>query len=124
MEKVGHFTNFDDEVYRLRYIIAKFKEYDAKRKLYVQQLRQRIRELENLTEQQHLDMDALIEAYNCARPLIANPKEKATIYELIKRSRERDTYKQRCENQNNYISQLRTRIQKLETRIEKYKNRK
>lgn len=106
---VGHFSNFENvEVLRLRYTIAKFKEYDAKRKRYVAHLerlvekyRARIKELEKLTERQHNEIDELINSYETARPLISNPEQKAYVFELVEKiGKLRDERTQlKCENQ-------------------------
>ena len=89
------YIGFPDEVSRMKYTIEKFKRYDSRRKNYIANLHQeiaslkeKVKSLESLTERQHEEIDELIDAYNCAKPLISDPKQKAYVYELIRRSRE------------------------------------
>ena len=110
------FINFPDEISKLRYTIAKFKEYDKKRKRYlchleneIIRLKERVKELEGLTMRQHEEIDELIDAYECAKPLIADPKHKAYVYELVKRSREASRWRKQAEK----VDELRKEIADL-----------
>lgn len=86
---------FADEVSRLRYTIAKYKEHDKKRNNYIahlirqnETLVEKVKRLEKLTEQQHEEIDELIAAYDGAKPLIADPEHKAWVYELVKKAQQ------------------------------------
>lgn len=89
------YIQFQDEESRLRYTISKYKEHDRKRNRYIahllrqnEQLIEKNKRLEALTERQHEEIDELMDAYNGAKPLIADKAHRAYVYELIKRSNE------------------------------------
>lgn len=95
-------VRFQDELHKLRYTIKKFKAYDSERKKYIAGLLnemerkdERIRQLEALTERQHADIDEMLDAYANAGPLIAEPKKKAFLYELVRRSKESTSLRKR-----------------------------
>ena len=89
------YIQFQDEESRLRYLIDKYKKHDKKRNNYIahltrqnEQLLDKTKRLEALTERQHEEIDELMDAYNGAKPLIADKAHRAYVYELIKRSKE------------------------------------
>lgn len=79
-----------ERIFGLERTIAAFKKYDAGRKNYIAeqerviaQLRQRVADLEKLTEQQHEQIDDLIDAYDKANGMIDNTESKAYVKELL-----------------------------------------
>lgn len=119
------YIQFESEEARLRYIIAQFKKYDAKRKRHLAHLqtlneryRNRIAELDKLTEHQHEEIDALIEAYDGAKGLIQNPSQKAWVYELIKAAAECKRLKGQCTALTNQNAQFQGRITRQKEKIE------
>lgn len=95
----GFFEPFD-ELSRLRYLVTKYKAHDKKRTAYMHRLerlnetyRNKIKEYEKLTERQHDEIDELIAAYDRAKPLIADPDQKAYVYELLLRIQDLKPYK-------------------------------
>lgn len=118
------YIQFESEEARLRYIIAQFKKYDAKRKRYLSYLqnqndryRNRIAELEKLTEHQHEEIDALMEAYDGAKGLIQNPSQKAWVYELIKKATDGKQYKTERDGLIGRIKQLQEQNKSLSERV-------
>ena len=107
------FIKFVSEECRLRYLVNRYKEHDRKRKRYIEELLAEIERLKKITEHQHEEIDELIDAYDNAKPLIQNPKQKAYIYELIKRSRESSNYRIKCENLTIANKQLSDKNKKL-----------
>lgn len=107
------YIKFISEECRLRYLINRYKEHDKKRNRYIEELLAEIDRLKKLTERQHEEIDELIDAYDNAKPLILSPKQKAYIYELIKRSRESSNYKIKCENLTTANKQLSDKNKKL-----------
>lgn len=146
MEEEGlQYIAFQDEECRLRYTIAKFKEYDKKRKRYIAHLerlieryRQKIESLEALTERQHEEIDELMDAYDGAKPLIADRSHRAYVYELIKRANEARKLKRKCDNieeenktlhdkdkrQKEHIQSLKEKVEALENVIKSLHNGK
>ena len=90
MEDGGiRFIQFESEEARLRYIIAQFKKYDAKRKRHMAHLqnlndryRDRIKELEKLTEHQHEEIDTLIAEYDDASRFEEITRRMAETYRI------------------------------------------
>lgn len=130
------YIKFMDEESRLRYLIAKYKKHDKNRNLYIAQLMQmnekqseQIKRLEALTERQHEEIDELMDAYDGAKPLIADKAHRAYVYELIKRSNEAKKNRRAMEqltNENNRLSEenksLKDRVNALETIIKNLHN--
>lgn len=121
--KRGNFSNFD-EVTRLRYTIARFKEYDRKRKTYLRNLehacenyRNKIKEYEALTERQHYEIDELMNAYENSKPLIDNPSQKAYVYELLHRIDYLKPFEKLYKEAVNECQSLNARITELEQLI-------
>lgn len=128
----GYFEPFD-ELSRLRYLVAKYKEHDKKRTRYMNHLerinetyRNKIKEYEKLTERQHDEIDELIAAYDRAKPLIANPDQKAYVYELLERIKELKPYKaeygriaKRAESQEARIAELEEMVKALKENIKR-----
>ncbi len=86
------YVEFMDEECRLRYLISKYKEHDKKRNRYIahienlyEQQRAKSKRLEALTERQHEEIEELMNAYDGAKPLIADKNHRAYVYELLKR---------------------------------------
>ena len=132
------YIQFQDEESRLRYLIDKYKAHDKKRNGYIahlirqnEQLIEKIKRLEALTERQHEEIDELIDAYNGAKPLIADKTHRAYVYELIKRSNESQKNKREVERltaENYRLSEenrdFKDRIKALETIIKNLHNGK
>lgn len=132
------YIQFQDEESRLRYLISKYKEHDKKRNRYIahlmrqnEQLLDKVKRLEGLTERQHEEIDELMDAYNGAKPLIADKAHRAYVYELIKRSKESTKNKRSVEKltaENNRLSEknkdYKERIIALETIIKNLHNGK
>lgn len=132
------YIQFQDEESRLRYLISKYKEHDKKRNRYIahlmrqnEQLLDKVKRLEGLTERQHEEIDELMDAYNGAKPLIADKAHRAYVYELIKRSKESTKNKRSVEKltaENNRLSEenkdYKERIMALETIIKNLHNGK
>lgn len=130
------YIKFQDEESRLRYLISKYKEHDKKRNRYVahlmrqnEQLTDKVKRLEALTERQHEEIDELMDAYNGAKPLIADKAHRAYVYELIKRSKESTKNKkavERLTEENNRLSEANKdyseKIKALETIIKNLHN--
>lgn len=83
-------TPQEERIFGLERTIAAFKKYDAGRKNYIaeqnrviEKLRQRVAALEKLTEQQHEQIDDLIDAYDKANGMIDNAANKAYVKELL-----------------------------------------
>lgn len=118
------YIQFQDEESRLRYIIAKFKEHDKKRGRYInhlirvtEQQKEKIQRLEKLTERQHEEIEELMNAYDGAKPLIADRKHRAYVYELLKRATESSNYKNQCDNLANTNKQLSQHNQELKEKV-------
>ena len=146
MEEEGlQYIEFQNEECRLRYTIAKFKEYDKKRKRYIAHLermlgrnKQKIESLEALTERQHEEIDELMDAYDGAKPLIADRSHRAYVYELIKRANEASKLRRKCDNieeenktlhdknerQKEHIQSLKEKVEALENVIKSLHNGK
>ena len=132
------YIEFENEEARLRYLICKYKEHDKKRNNYIahlmrmnEQQSEKIKRLESLTERQHEEIDELMDAYNGAKPLIADKAHRAYVYELIKRSNESSKNKRMVEiltDKNTSLSEenknLNNRVIALETIIKKLHNGK
>ena len=130
------YIQFLDEKFRLRYLIDKYKAHDKKRNGYIahlmlqnEQLSDKIKRLEALTERQHEEIDELMDAYNGAKPLIADKAHRAYVYELIKRSNESKKNKREMERltvENRRLSEenrdFKDRIKALETIIKNLHN--
>lgn len=137
-DEVLQYIEFPDELYRLRYTITKYKEHDKKRNRYMahlqrmyEQQREKVKRLELLTERQHEEIDELIDAYNAAKPLIADKSHRAYVYELIKRSKDSSKNKQAAERlsaENDRLSKenrdLKDRVNALEAIIKNLHNGK
>lgn len=87
--------------------------------------------LEALTERQHEEIDELMDAYNGAKPLIADKAHRAYVYELIKRSKESTKNKRAVDKltaENSHLSEenkeLKEKIKALETIIKNLHNGK
>lgn len=133
-----HYIQFQDEVCRLRYIIKKYKKHDKKRNRYMAHLqrmydtqREKVKRLEALTERQHEEIDELMDAYNGAKPLIADRAHRAYVYELIKRSTESSKNKRTADyltEENGRLKEenngLKERIKALEAVIKSLHNGK
>lgn len=125
MEDDGiRFIQFESEEARLRYIIAQFKKYDAKRKRHMAHLqnlndryRDRIKELEKLTEHQHEEIDTLIASYDGAKGLIQNPSQRAWVYELIKKANDGKQYKTERDGLIGRTKQLQEQNKSLSERV-------
>lgn len=124
---------FQDEECRLRYIIAKFKEYDKKRKHYIahlEHLNERYRQkIESLEARQHEEIDELMNAYDGAKPLIADRSHRAYVYELLKRANEVSKLKRKCDNieeENKTLhdknKRLKEHVQSLKEKVEALEN--
>ena len=125
------YIQFQDEESRLRYLIDKYKKHDKKRNNYIahltrqnEQLLDKTKRLEALTERQHEEIDELMDAYNGAKPLIADKAHRAYVYELIKRSKESTKNKRAVDKltaENSHLSEenkeLKEKIKALETII-------
>lgn len=137
MEEDGlQYIEFQNEECRLRYTIAKYKEHDKKRNRYMAHLerqndryRQRIESLEALTERQHEEIDELMDAYDGAKPLIADRSHRAYVYELLKRATEGSKLKRKCENieeenktLHNKNKRLKEHNQSLKEKVEALEN--
>lgn len=79
-----------ERIYNLERTIAAFKKYDIKRKNYIaeqnrviENLRKRITDLEKLTEQQHEQIDVLIDSYDKANGMKDNSANKAYVKKLL-----------------------------------------
>ena len=132
------YIKFVDEESRLRYIISKYKEHDKKRNGYIahlmrqnEQLIEKNKRLEALTERQHEEIDELMDAYDGAKPLIAYKAHRAYVYELIKRANESTKNKRTVEKlteENSRLSEenigYKDRIESLETIIKNLHNGK
>lgn len=132
------YIQFQDEESRLRYLIDKYKKHDKKRNGYIahltrqnEQLLDKIKRLEALTERQHEEIDELMDAYNGAKPLIADKAHRAYVYELIKRSNESKKNKRAVEKltvENSRLSEenkeYKDKIKALETIIKNLHNGK
>ena len=130
------YIQFQDEESRLRYLIDKYKNHDKKRNNYIahltrqnEQLLDKTKRLEALTERQHEEIDELMDAYNGAKPLIADTTHRAYVYELIKRSNESKKNKREVERltaENCRLSEenrdFKDRIKALETIIKNLHN--
>lgn len=139
MDDAGiQYIQFQNEECRLRYTISRFKEYDKKRNRYIahltrmnEQLSEKVKRLERLTERQHEEIDELMDAYNGAKPLIADKAHRAYVYELIKRANESSKNKrdvERLSTDNARLTDdnnnLRDRVKALETIIKNIHNGK
>ena len=132
------YIQFQDEESRLRYLIDKYKKHDKKRNNYIahltrqnEQLLDKTKRLEALTERQHEEIDELMDAYNGAKPLIADKAHRAYVYELIKRSNESKKHKRAVDKlteENSHLSEenkeLKEKIKALETIIKNLHNGK
>ncbi len=132
------YIQFQDEESRLRYLIDKYKKHDKKRNNYIahltrqnEQLLDKTKRLEALTERQHEEIDELMDAYNGAKPLIADKAHRAYVYELIKRSKESTKNKRAVDKltaENSHLSEenkeLKEKIKALETIIKNLHNGK
>lgn len=132
------YIQFQDEESRLRYLIDKYKKHDKKRNNYIahltrqnEQLLDKTERLEALTERQHEEIDELMDAYNGAKPLIADKAHRAYVYELIKRSKESTKNKRAVDKltaENSHLSEenkeLKEKIKALETIIKNLHNGK
>lgn len=132
------YIQFQDEESRLRYLIDKYKKHDKKRNNYIahltrqnEQLLDKTKRLEALTERQHEEIDELMDAYNGAKPLIADKAHRAYVYELIKRSNESKKNKRAVDKltaENSHLSEenkeLKEKIKALETIIKNLHNGK
>lgn len=132
------YIQFQDEEFRLRYLIDKYKKHDKKRNNYIahltrqnEQLLDKTKRLEALTERQHEEIDELMDAYNGAKPLIADKAHRAYVYELIKRSKESTKNKRAVDKltaENSHLSEenkeLKEKIKALETIIKNLHNGK
>lgn len=132
------YIQFQDEESRLRYLIDKYKKHDKKRNNYIahltrqnEQLLDKTERLEALTERQHEEIDELMDAYNGAKPLIADKAHRAYVYELIKRSNESKKNKRAVDKltaENSRLSEenkeLKEKIKALETIIKNLHNGK
>lgn len=137
MEEEGlQYIEFQDELCRLRYTIAKYKEHDKKRNRYIAHLlrmndqqAEKIKRLEALSERQHEEIDELMDAYDGAKPLIADKAHRAYVYELIKRANEAKKNRRVVEKlttENTRLSEenkgLKDRVKALETIIKNLHN--
>ncbi len=113
MESKIKYIKYHNEECRLQYLVNRYKEHDRKRNRYIEELLAEIERLNQLTQHQHEDIDELIDAYENAKPLVQNPKQKAYIYELIKRSRESSNFKSKCQNLTETNKQLSDKNRKL-----------
>jgi len=132
------YIQFQDEESRLRYLLDKYKKHDKKRNNYIahltrqnEQLLDKTKRLEALTERQHEEIDELMDAYNGAKPLIADKAHRAYVYELIKRSKESTKNKRAVDKltaENSHLSEenkeLKEKIKALETIIKNLHNGK
>lgn len=132
------YIQFQDEESRLRYLIDKYKKHDKKRNNYIahltrqnEQLLDKTKRLEALTERQHEEIDELMDAYNGTKPLIADKAHRAYVYELIKRSKESTKNKRAVDKltaENSHLSEenkeLKEKIKALETIIKNLHNGK
>lgn len=130
------YIKFMNEECRLRYLIDKYKEHDKKRNRYIaHQLRmndqqaEKIKRLEALSERQHEEIDELMDAYDGAKPLIADKAHRAYVYELIKRANEAKKNRRVVEKlttENTRLSEenkgLKDRVKALETIIKNLHN--
>lgn len=118
-------------VERLRFTIARYKEHDKKRKRYILNLmdeienaKKRVKQLELLTERQHNEIDELIDAQENAKPLIANPNQKACVYKLLQRIEHLKPFAslynkamERCDRQELRIKELEELVKALQENI-------
>lgn len=130
------YIKFMNEECRLRYLIDKYKEYDKKRNRYIAHLlrmndqqAEKIKRLEALSERQHEEIDELMDAYDGAKPLIADKAHRAYVYELIKRANEAKKNRRVVEKlttENTRLSEenkgLKDRVKALETIIKNLHN--
>lgn len=130
------YIKFMDEECRLRYLIDKYKKHDKKRNRYIAHLLQmndqqaeKIKRLEALSERQHEEIDELIDAYDGAKPLIADKAHRAYVYELLKRANEAKKNRRAVEKlttENAQLSEenkgLKDRVKALETIIKNLHN--
>lgn len=100
--------------------------------------KQKIESLEALTERQHEEIDELMDAYDGAKPLIADRSHRAYVYELIKRANEASKLKRKCDNieeenktlhdknkrQKEHIQSLKEKVEALENVIKSLHNGK
>lgn len=138
-EKI-RYIGFQDEVCRLRYTIAKYKEHDKKRNQYMALLertnKQLRLQLEELVQRHREEIDEMVAAYNGAKPLIADPSHRAYVYELVEHAAEGSKLKKKYENikeefkklldQNNrlkgQVQSLRESVEALENVIKSLRN--
>lgn len=131
-----------DEVQRLRNrcmrlekCVEDFKQYDERRKVFIQSLKDNIEKLKLDNSGLQESLDVLYESIDEAKPSISNPKVKAVYFEMIeeiKRLREENTFLRQC-NENGDCTpivkrdnrklreenrQLKMRITELESIIE------
>jgi len=130
------YIKFMNEECRLRYLIDKYKEHDKKRNRYIAHLlrmndqqAEKIKRLEALSERQHEEIDELMDAYDGAKPLIADKAHRANVYELIKRANEAKKNRRVVEKlttENTRLSEenkgLKDRVKALETIIKNLHN--
>lgn len=130
------YIKFMNEECRLRYLIDKHKEHDKKRNRYIAHLlrmndqqAEKIKRLEALSERQHEEIDELMDAYDGAKPLIADKAHRAYVYELIKRANEAKKNRRVVEKlttENTRLSEenkgLKDRVKALETIIKNLHN--
>lgn len=130
------YIKFMNEECRLRYLIDKYKEHDKKRNRYIAHLlrmndqqAEKIKRLEALSERQHEEIDELMDAYDGAKPLIADKAHRAYVYELIKRANEAKKNRRVVEKlttENTRLSEenkgLKGRVKALETIIKNLHN--
>jgi hypothetical protein len=130
------YIKFMNEECRLRYLIDKYKEHDKKRNRYIAHLlrmndqqAEKIKRLEALSERQHEEIDELMDAYDGAKPLIADKAHRAYVYELIKRTNEAKKNRRVVEKlttENTRLSEenkgLKDRVKALETIIKNLHN--
>lgn len=130
------YIKFMNEECRLRYLIDKYKEHDKKRNRYIAHLfrmndqqAEKIKRLEALSERQHEEIDELMDAYDGAKPLIADKAHRAYVYELIKRANEAKKNRRVVEKlttENTRLSEenkgLKDRVKALETIIKNLHN--
>ncbi len=119
------YIKFVDEESRLRYLIKKYKEHDRKRNRYIahvenlfEQQKEKSKRLQALTEREHEEMDELMDAYDGAKPLIADMKHRAYVFELLKRSNESSKNKRKADKLEEEANNLRQENKDLKERIE------
>lgn len=130
------YIKFMNEECRLRYLIDKYKEHDKKRNRYIAHLlrmndqqAEKIKRLEALSERQHEEIDELMDAYDGAKPLIADKAHRAYVYELIKMANEAKKNRwvvEKLTTENTRLSEenkgLKDRVKALETIIKNLHN--